>query len=133
MNCEPVSLGVPCPDDLWPTVDSAKRRLRVVMEVTERAVAGDPAGLLAAVARARAVGWGDALDDVGAEPASLAVLPFVHPDVIKLDLQLVQGRITAKVARIVNAVRAAGLLPGGAALRPGQPGPGSGGWPPGRP
>ena len=106
VNCEPVSLGVPCPDDLWPTVDAAERRLRVVMEVTERAVARDPAGLLAAVARARAVGWGVALDDVGAEPASLAVMPFVHPDVIKLDLQLVQGRTTAEVARIVNAVRA---------------------------
>ena len=76
------------------------------MEVTERAVARDPAGLLAAVARARAVGWGVALDDVGAAPGSLAVLPFVHPDVIKLDLRLVQGRTTAEVARIVNAVRA---------------------------
>jgi EAL domain-containing protein (putative c-di-GMP-specific phosphodiesterase class I) len=106
VNCEPVSLGVACPDDLWPVVDVAERRLRVVMEVTERAVARDPAGLLAAVARARAVGWGVALDDVGAEPASLAVLPFVRPDVIKLDLRLIQGRTTAEVARIVNAVRA---------------------------
>jgi EAL domain/Sensory domain in DIguanylate Cyclases and Two-component system len=47
-----------------------------------------------------------ALDDVGAEPASLAVLPLVRPDVIKLDLRLVQGRTTAEVARIINAVRA---------------------------
>ena len=84
----------------------AERRLRVVMEVTERAVARDPAGLLGAVAWARAVGWGVALDDVGAEPASLAVMPFVRPDVIKLDLRLIQGRTTAEVARIVNAVRA---------------------------
>lgn len=45
-----------CPDDLWPVVDVAERRLRVVMEVTERVVARDPAGLLGAVARARAVG-----------------------------------------------------------------------------
>jgi EAL domain-containing protein (putative c-di-GMP-specific phosphodiesterase class I) len=106
VNSEPVSLGVACPDDLWPVVDAAERQLRVVMEVTERAVARDPAGLLGAVARARAVGWGVALDDVGAEPASLAVMPFVHPDVIKLDLRLIQGRTTAEVARIVNAVRA---------------------------
>lgn len=50
-----------CPDDLWPVVDVAERRLRVVMEVTERAVARDPAGLLGAVARARAaVGAGRA-------------------------------------------------------------------------
>ncbi|HEV2896177.1 MAG TPA: EAL domain-containing protein, partial [Actinomycetota bacterium] len=106
--------------------------------MTERAVARDPGGLLGAVARARAVGWGVALDDVGAEPASLAVMPFVRPDVIKLDLRLVQGRTTAEVARIVNAVRAQAeltgarilaegietrLLPGGPALHPGDPGP----------
>jgi EAL domain-containing protein (putative c-di-GMP-specific phosphodiesterase class I) len=106
VNAEPVSLGVACPDDLWPVVDVAERQLRVVMEVTERAVARDPAGLLGAVARAREVGWGVALDDVGAEPASLAVMPFVRPDVIKLDLRLIQGRTTTEVARIVNAVRA---------------------------
>jgi EAL domain-containing protein (putative c-di-GMP-specific phosphodiesterase class I) len=106
VNSEPVSLGVACPDDLWPVVDLAERQLHVVMEVTERAVARDPAGLLGAVARARQIGWGVALDDVGAEPASLAVMPFVRPDVIKLDLRLIQGRTTAEVARIVNAVGA---------------------------
>jgi EAL domain-containing protein (putative c-di-GMP-specific phosphodiesterase class I) len=119
VNCEPASLGVACPDDLWPVVDVAERRLRVVMEVTERAVARDPAGLLGAVARARAVGWGVALDDVGAEPASLAVMPFVRPDVIKLDLRLVQGRTTAEVARIVNAVRAQAELTGARILAEG--------------
>jgi hypothetical protein len=36
----------------------------------------------------------------------LAVLPFVRPDVIKLDLRLLRGRTTAEVAHIVNAVRA---------------------------
>nr|MDQ3342471.1 EAL domain-containing protein [Actinomycetota bacterium] len=41
-------------------------------------------------ARLREAGWGIALDDVGAEPASLALLPFVQPDVVKLDLRLVQ-------------------------------------------
>jgi EAL domain-containing protein (putative c-di-GMP-specific phosphodiesterase class I) len=106
VNCEPVSLSVPCPDDLRPAVEAAKGRLRVAIEVTERAVAGDPARLLATVARARQTGWGVALDDVGAAPASLAVLPFVRPDVIKLDLRLLRGRTTAEVAHIVNAVRA---------------------------
>jgi hypothetical protein len=52
------------------------------------------------------VGWGVALDDVGAEPAGLAVLPLVRPDVIKLDLRLLRGRTTAEVAHIVNTVRA---------------------------
>lgn len=106
VNCEPMSLGQPCPEDLRPVVDAAERRLRVVMEVAERAVARDPASLLGAVARARAIGWAVALDDVGAEPASLAVMPFVRPDVIKLDLSLVQVRTTTEVARIINSVRA---------------------------
>jgi hypothetical protein len=74
--------------------------------VTERAVAGDPARLLATVAQARQAGWGVALDDVGAAPAGLAVLPFVRPDVIKLDMRLLQRRTTAEAAHIVNTVRA---------------------------
>jgi EAL domain-containing protein (putative c-di-GMP-specific phosphodiesterase class I) len=106
VNAEPVSLSVPCPDDLKPAIEQAKGRLRVVVEVTEKAVAGDPARLLATVARARQAGWGVALDDVGAAPASLAVLPFVRPDAIKLDMRLLQGRTTAEAAHIVNTVRA---------------------------
>jgi EAL domain-containing protein (putative c-di-GMP-specific phosphodiesterase class I) len=106
VNAEPVSLGVACPADLRPAIELGKGRLRVVLEVTERAVAGDPARLLATVARARQAGWGVALDDVGAAPASLAVLPFVRPDVIKLDIRLLQGRTTAEAAHIVNSVRA---------------------------
>jgi EAL domain-containing protein (putative c-di-GMP-specific phosphodiesterase class I) len=106
VNVEPVSLSVPCPDDLRPAVELGEKRLRVVVEVTERAVACDPARLLGTVAQARQAGWGVALDDVGAAPGSLAVLPFVRPDLIKLDLRLLQGRTTAEAARIINAVRA---------------------------
>jgi EAL domain-containing protein (putative c-di-GMP-specific phosphodiesterase class I) len=47
-----------------------------------------------------------ALDDVGAAPASLAVLPFVRPDAVKLDMRLLQGRTTAEAAHIINTVRA---------------------------
>ena len=106
VNAEPVTLGVACPDDLSPAIELGEDRLRVVVEVTERAVAGDPARLLATVAQARRAGWGVALDDVGAAPASLAVLPFVRPDLIKLDMRLLQGRTTAEAAHIVNTVRA---------------------------
>src|SRR5829696_1378981 len=106
VNAEPVSLGTGCPDDLRPAIELGRRRLRVVIEVTERAVAGDPARLLATVAQAREAGWGVALDDVGAAPASLAVLPFVRPDAVKLDMRLLQGRTTAEAAHIINTVRA---------------------------
>lgn len=106
LNCEPSAFGDPCPADLVPIVDIARRRLHVVMEVTEREIARDPAGLLSAVARARDGLWGVALDDVGAEPDSMALMPFINPDVIKLDLRLIQARTTAEVARIINAVLA---------------------------
>jgi EAL domain-containing protein (putative c-di-GMP-specific phosphodiesterase class I) len=106
LNCEPSAFGAPCPPDLQPIVEAARRRLHVVMEVTERDIARDPAGLLSAVARARAGLWGVALDDVGAEPDSMALMPFINPDVIKLDLRLIQARTTAEVARIINAVLA---------------------------
>ena len=43
---------------------------------------------------------------MGAEAASLALLPFLHPDVIKLDLRLVQARTDSEIAAIANAVRA---------------------------
>jgi EAL domain-containing protein (putative c-di-GMP-specific phosphodiesterase class I) len=106
VNAETVSLGVTCPDDLKAAIGQGKGRLRVVVEVTERALAGDPARLLATVAQARQAGWGVALDDVGAAPATLAVLPFVRPDLIKLDMRLLQGRTTTEAAHIVNTVRA---------------------------
>jgi EAL domain-containing protein (putative c-di-GMP-specific phosphodiesterase class I) len=106
LNCEPSAFGEPCPPDLLAIVDTARRRLHVVMEVTEREIARDPAGLLSAVARARDGLWGVALDDVGAEPDSMALMPFIDPDVIKLDLRLIQARTTAEVARIINAVLA---------------------------
>jgi hypothetical protein len=46
----------------------------------------------------RSHGWGVALDDVGAERASGAMLPLLQPDVIKLDLGLIQGRHTSEHA-----------------------------------
>jgi hypothetical protein len=47
-----------------------------------------------------------AIDDVGAEPASLALMPILTPDVVKLDLSLIQQRPSPEIARIVNAVLA---------------------------
>jgi EAL domain-containing protein (putative c-di-GMP-specific phosphodiesterase class I) len=80
--------------------------LQVVLEITERDLMAAPADLMALVDRVRAQGWGVALDDVGADPASLALLPLLRPDVIKLDLRLVQARPDGDIAAIVNAVSA---------------------------
>ncbi len=87
-------------------VDQATSRLRVVLEVTERAVVQHPAELLRLVDWARQRSWGIALDDIGEDPGSLAMMPFLEPDVIKLDLRLVQQRPTAEIGLIMSAVLA---------------------------
>jgi EAL domain-containing protein (putative c-di-GMP-specific phosphodiesterase class I)/DICT domain-containing protein len=83
-----------------------ERGIRPVVELTERALTADPARLLALADWARSAGWGVALDDVGADPESLALMPFLRPDVVKLDLALVQQRPDEAVAEIMTAVTA---------------------------
>ena len=106
VNMEPTAWRTPCPDDLAPVVAQAQSRLRVVTEITERAIAADPAGLLSATASCRAAGWGVALDDVGADPMSLALMPFVHPDVVKLDMSLLHAPEDPHTSHVVAAVAA---------------------------
>ena len=78
----------------------------LVMEVTERALTERPEPLLRALTELRRRGWGVALDDVGADSRSLALMPVLYPDVIKLDLRLLGDRTPEDVARIVTAVGA---------------------------
>jgi EAL domain-containing protein (putative c-di-GMP-specific phosphodiesterase class I)/DICT domain-containing protein len=106
VNMEPEAWRTPCPPDLRAVVDQAQDRLHVITEMTERAIAEDPAALLSATASCRAAGWGVALDDVGANPASLALMPFVRPDVVKLDMQLLRAPDDPYTARVVAAVSA---------------------------
>jgi EAL domain-containing protein (putative c-di-GMP-specific phosphodiesterase class I) len=106
VNVEPAALSTPVPTDLIDLLAAATRQSRFVVEVTERSLADDPAALIEAVCRTRDVSIGVALDDVGADPASLALMPLIAPDVIKLDLSLVQAQPNPEVARIVNAVLA---------------------------
>ena len=79
---------------------------QIVVELSERALTAEPIELLRLVARVRGRGWGIALDDVGADRDSLALLALLQPDVIKLDLRLVQERPTWEIAQIVSAVHA---------------------------
>src|SRR5204863_201334 len=51
-------------------------------------------------------GWSVALDDVGANSDSLTLMPFLHPEFVKLDLRLVQQRRDADVATIMTTVTA---------------------------
>ncbi|WP_324277620.1 sensor domain-containing phosphodiesterase [Blastococcus brunescens] len=106
VNVEPEILDSAPLDDLLAIADGAPKDLRIVMEITERALAARPAELLRTVERVRALGWGVAVDDVGADSMSLAFLPLLSPDVVKLDLRLVQERPGPAVAEIMNAVNA---------------------------
>ena len=106
INCEPSALGQDCPErhaDVW---QRGLQELDLVFEITERALTDRPAELSSTIAESRAAGCGIALDDLGADVRSLALLPFVEPDVIKLDLRLVQDRPSTDQASIVSAVAA---------------------------
>jgi diguanylate cyclase (GGDEF)-like protein/PAS domain S-box-containing protein len=106
VNVEPESLATPCPEHLVAEWERAGRDVDVVVEITERALTARPADLLHLVGEIRARGWGVALDDVGADVRSLALMPLLRPDVIKLDLRLVHEQPSTEVAEIVNAVNA---------------------------
>ena len=80
--------------------------LTLLMDVTERALIERPEAVLRALTELRTRGWGIALDDVGADSRSLALTPVLYPDVIKLDLRLLDDRSSEDVARIVMAVGA---------------------------
>jgi EAL domain-containing protein (putative c-di-GMP-specific phosphodiesterase class I) len=106
VNVEPSTFRSPRPKSLDALVTRATSLLDIVIEVTERSLVDDPAALVAEVMAMRELGLGVALDDVGAAPASLALLPFLEPDVIKLDLALVQDLTDEAIASISTAVRA---------------------------
>ena len=105
VNVEPDSDMV-VPDACRELVERAESSLRVVLEVTERAVVQRPSELLRLVDWARSRGWGIALDDVGHDAASLAMMPFLEPDVVKLDLRLVQQRPSPEIGLVMSAVTA---------------------------
>ena len=82
-------------------------RLRVIAEFTERALASRPAEAVSAVQWLRRRGCGIALDDLGTDPRSLALLPFLSPDVVKLDISLLQEQRTSReTAHVVMSVGA---------------------------
>jgi len=102
LNAEPSTL-----DGAGPLLGQGAGELRIVVELTERALAARPAEVLAAVGWLRERGCGIALDDVGIDERSLALMPFLAPDVIKLDMSLIQERRPSRTtARVLNAVAA---------------------------
>ncbi|GAB2696973.1 diguanylate cyclase domain-containing protein [Thalassiella azotivora] len=120
INVEPAALSMRPPAGVTEVVRGLQRaQVPVVLEITERALTADPAALLRFAERVRDLGWWIAVDDVGAVPASLAMMPFLAPEVVKLDLRLIQARTTVDVAQIVNAVNAQAARTGALVLAEG--------------
>ncbi|WP_230314126.1 sensor domain-containing phosphodiesterase [Nakamurella alba] len=85
---------------------ASDKKLQIVLELTERSLLRRPAGILRQVAEARDRGWLIALDDVGVDEDSLSLLDIVAPDVIKLDMTLIQNSLESASARALAAVKA---------------------------
>ncbi len=105
VNLEPSTLALAL-DDVVAALGERPVALRVVVEFTERALAREPAAITAAAERLREVGCAIALDDVGAEPASLAFMPLLRPEVVKLDLSLLRTVDDVATITVAHAVRA---------------------------
>lgn len=104
LNFEPETLLAPCPPDLLGPARQALEHLRVMIETKEDSLTTAPARLLEALALAHDVGWGVAIDNAEASSATLALLPLVHPDVLKLDLRHLRSD-PLQVARMTDGAR----------------------------
>jgi EAL domain-containing protein (putative c-di-GMP-specific phosphodiesterase class I) len=78
----------------------------LVVEITERALTDDPGSLLTAAAALRAAGHLIAIDDLGAVPASLALLPLLAPEIVKLDMDLIRRQPDRTAATMMTAIAA---------------------------
>src|SRR5258705_6104194 len=67
LNIEPLALASDCPPELWPVIEEAFHKFRIVLEVTERSLDRDPSTLLEGIDRQRPTVSGLAVDDVGAD------------------------------------------------------------------
>lgn len=105
LNIEPDTSGF-LPLDLRDLYSRASAKMTVCVEVTERALTTRPGALLGHIADMRAMGVAVALDDVGTDADTLAMMSLLAPEVIKLDLALVQNSPDAEIAEVVHAVAA---------------------------
>ena len=102
LNSEPVAAGMEVPPES--AVAEAARTFTLMFELTERGLLRNPPALLHKVAALRSCGVRIALDDIGAHPDSLALLDIISPDVMKIDLGLVQRQPDQLQTRTIAAV-----------------------------
>nr|WP_297424519.1 EAL domain-containing protein [uncultured Actinotalea sp.] len=105
VNVETGSPPATCPPDLSGVIARAEASLRVVVEVDDRGLRADPAGILATIDHARAIGWGVCVDDVAESTGWLSLLPMLAPDVVKLDIRRLRDPDDDAAAAVVAATR----------------------------
>jgi len=74
---------------------------RIVYEITERAAVQCIDEAMQTLSVLKALGYRVAIDDLGAGFASLSMLALVRPDVVKIDMSLVQGARRDAACRIL--------------------------------
>lgn len=98
LNFEPETLLTPCPPDLLGPARRALDYLRVMVEMKEELLTGAPDRIFDALAQVHEAGWGVAIDGAAVSAATLALLPLVHPDVLKLDLRGLRQHLATAAA-----------------------------------
>jgi EAL domain-containing protein (putative c-di-GMP-specific phosphodiesterase class I) len=79
----------------------------MVLEIRGKSLRGaDLIALLQSIVSIRDRGWGIALTEVCVDEHALALLPVIAPDVIDIDLQLIDGLPDQHVAPMVSAISA---------------------------
>jgi EAL domain-containing protein (putative c-di-GMP-specific phosphodiesterase class I) len=106
VNVEPSSATSWVPEIGDPLLEDALEHFPLVVEMTERALPNHTTDLIPLAEDLRRRGARIALDDVGTDPRSLALMPFLRPDVIKLDLGLMHNSPSREIAETAHAVAA---------------------------
>ena len=101
INCEPSTEDLDLADD---TLSEAAGVFQLMFELTERGLLDNPRALLRKVDALRSHGFRIALDDIGAQRDSLALLDIIAPEILKLDMGLVQNQPDDVQARTVAAI-----------------------------
>lgn len=103
LNFEPSGAGDPARTEAQ--LDALGGDLDVVLEITERGLDSEPDGLRAMVRAARRRGFSIALDDVGANSATVRALTVLEPDIVKLDARILRSSRSIGARRVLRAVR----------------------------
>ncbi|GAA4606109.1 EAL domain-containing protein (putative c-di-GMP-specific phosphodiesterase class I) [Actinoplanes octamycinicus] len=118
INAEPAVLDQPVSSRVIAMVGNGLP-FRYILEYTERALPTSPGVLVHLAGIVHQFGNGIALDDVGVDPMSLAFLPVLEPEVIKLDMSLLREPDTEHTRSVCTAVAAEARRTGAVVLAEG--------------